>query len=163
LVILRNPVDRAFSQFQMCTDLTGTPEQMKTRGLSSYIGKDFDTVVKQEIDELLQLGVNENCSYDHFRNVLLSTRPMDHGGHSIIARGLYALQLIPWLEAFGNLDQIRVHSIADIKGSKQKVQSFMETIYEFIGFPPQHELEDEAISPKNTRAYDAMSAEVFVY
>jgi hypothetical protein len=25
---------------------------------------------------------------------------MNHGGHSILARGMYAVQLIPWLQAY---------------------------------------------------------------
>jgi hypothetical protein len=126
LVILRNPTDRAFSQFQMCTDMSGTPEQMKTRGLSAYIGKDFNTVMRQEIEELRSLGIDDvECSYEQFKSVFLTNRPMNHGGHSIIARGLYALQLIPWLESFASKNQIRVHSISQIKGPKEKVSGII--------------------------------------
>jgi hypothetical protein len=50
---------------------------------------------------------------------MLSSLPMQHGGHSIVLRGLYALQLQPWLESFPN--QIKVLSINDIKGTKSQV------------------------------------------
>ena len=121
LAILRNPTDRAFSQYQMCVDTTGTPEQMKVRGLSSYMGKSFHEVVSQEIDELRQLGITPECSYEHFKNVFLSNRPMTHGGHSIIARGLYALQLEPWLLEYCPTNEIKVLSISQLKGEKSKV------------------------------------------
>lgn len=44
---------------------------------------------------------------------------MKHGGHSIVLRGLYILQLKQWFEAYPN--QIKVLSINDIKGTRQQV------------------------------------------
>lgn len=41
IVMLRNPTERAYSQYQMCVDPTGTPEQLKVRGESAYKGKTF--------------------------------------------------------------------------------------------------------------------------
>jgi hypothetical protein len=35
-----------------------------------------------------------------FASKYLSKCPMNHGGHSILARGMYAIQLIPWLQAY---------------------------------------------------------------
>jgi hypothetical protein len=32
IVMLRNPTERAYSQYQMCVDPTGTPEQLKVKG-----------------------------------------------------------------------------------------------------------------------------------
>lgn len=97
LIILRNPVDRAYSQYQMCVDLSGTPAQLKTRGLSEYINKTFDQVIDDEINYLLSLGITPTSSYEDFKRLILPTRPLTHGGHSILIRGLYALQLEPWL------------------------------------------------------------------
>lgn len=45
IIILRNPVARAYSQYQMCVDAKGTPEQKKTRGQSYCVGKSFQQVV----------------------------------------------------------------------------------------------------------------------
>jgi hypothetical protein len=36
IVMLRNPTERAYSQYQMCVDPTGTPEQLKVRGEREY-------------------------------------------------------------------------------------------------------------------------------
>ena len=58
LVVLRNPVDRAYSQYQMCTDPEGTPEQLKVRGMSAYAGRSFEDIVEEEIAELERMGIN---------------------------------------------------------------------------------------------------------
>jgi hypothetical protein len=41
IVMLRSPTERAYSQYQMCCDPTGTPEQLRVRGESSYKSKTF--------------------------------------------------------------------------------------------------------------------------
>ena len=84
---------------------------------------------------------------------------MGHGGHSIVARGLYHLQLLPYLENYPH-DQLKIMSIQDIKGDKGKVQQTMFSVFEFLDLPP-HDIED--ISPKNTREYIShMSPEIRV-
>ena len=45
---------------------------------------------------------------------LLTRNSVKHGGHSILARGLYALQLEPWIDALAT-DQILIISIGKIK------------------------------------------------
>jgi hypothetical protein len=57
--------------------------------------------------------------YDAFKTGFLSGLPMNHGGHSLVARGLYALQLKPWLEAFPG--KIKICFIGSMKGDKCKV------------------------------------------
>lgn len=58
LVMLRNPVARAFSQYQMAIDNTGTPEQMATRGMSSYSNQSFEEIIEKEIKQLEDAGIN---------------------------------------------------------------------------------------------------------
>lgn len=161
VVMLRNPVDRAYSQYQMSLDPTGTPEQMRLRGLSQYSGRRFAEVVESEIAALEAMGVTPDCSADVFRDkVLAPIRDTAHGGHSVVARGLYALQLQPWLASSFGQDQLRVLSIGAIKGSRSKVQATMDKVYAFIGVPP-HELEEAQLEPKNARlAAEPMPAEV---
>jgi hypothetical protein len=57
LVMLRDPVARAYSQFQMTIDTTGTPEQLKLRGLGSYSGKTFEEIIETEIAACEQAGI----------------------------------------------------------------------------------------------------------
>ena len=44
---------------------------------------------------------------------LLTRNSVKHGGHSILARGLYALQLEPWIDALAT-DQMLIMSIGNI-------------------------------------------------
>ena len=50
---------------------------------------------------------------------------MSHGGHSLLARGLYALQLRPWVEAFPG--KVKICFIGDVKGDKAKVSGVFAT------------------------------------
>lgn len=107
-IILRNPVDRAYSQYQMCVSLDGDPAQLAIRGRSSYVGKSFKQAVEEEIQELKSCGISPTISSQEFIEKIVKKRPMGHGGHSIVARGLYCLQIRPFLEAFGE-NQLKVN------------------------------------------------------
>ena len=157
LAIFRNPVDRAYSQFRMVTSTEGSPAQLEARGASEYGNMSFREVVDAEIAELQAKGVDkEGYSSEDFTRDIVSRRPMGHGGHSIVARGLYALQLAPWLEAYPlapsldgkNKARLSVYSIGDLSFSR--VQATMEKVYDAVGLPP-HELPAEEAAPRNTR------------
>ena len=92
---------------------------------------------------------------------------MDHGGHSIVARGLYVLQLREWYAKWPN-DQIKILSINDIKSniasaaaattatvtsdssSCSQVQKCMDDVFSYLSLPP---IDIEDLSAKNTRAH----------
>jgi hypothetical protein len=82
---------------------------------------------------------------------------MGHGGHSIVLRGLYALQLTPWVGQYPLDQQLKVLGLKEIIGTTSEVQAKVNSVYEFIGLPP-HDIPD--VAAKNTRAYDPMSPEV---
>lgn len=50
-------------------------------------------VVDAEMAELAKYGVTEATTYDEFKRGFLASRPMGYGSHSLLARGLYALQV----------------------------------------------------------------------
>ena len=52
-----------------------------------------------------------------FSDAVLTSLPMSHGGHSLVLRGLYALQLLPWWAEFGK-ENVRVMSIGEVKGGR---------------------------------------------
>ena len=150
--IFRNPVDRAYSQYRMVTSTEGSAEQLKARGFSEYGNMTFEEVVDQEMKELSTKGLHRTeppFTSKDFTREIVSSRPMGHGGHSIIARGLYVFQLQPWLEAYplesGNMS---IYSIGDL--SSENVQATMDVIYAQVGLPP-HRLCEEEKKPKNTR------------
>ena len=82
---------------------------------------------------------------------------MGHGGHSIVLRGLYALQLAPWVAEYPLDEQMRVLGLKEIIGTTSEVQGKVNSVYDFIGLPP-HDIPD--VAAKNTRAYDPINPEV---
>lgn len=164
MIILRNPVDRAYSQYRMTTDTNGTAEQLEMRGYSTYGHKSFDEVVDEEVAYLQSKGVSPHAeySYQQFQEQVMAHAPLSHGGHSIVARGLYALQVEQWLQEYTPHDQmkdnqgnnlIKVMSLGEIKSdgsSNARMKATLRDVFAFVGLPP-HDLSDKDIEPKNTR------------
>lgn len=75
----------------------------------------------------------------------------------MVARGLYALQLEPWLQAFPG-GQIKVLHLDDLKG-KDALNQTMGSIYKHVNLPP-YTIEDA--QPRNARAYEPMPDDVKV-
>jgi hypothetical protein len=156
VVMLRNPVDRAFSQFQMIQDPSGSAEQLKVRGRSHYVNLSFAEVVSQEMQEISRAGITAESSYADFQSKLLSQCPMDHGGHSLLMRGMYALQLQPYLDQWP-ADRLKILSIKDIQGSPKDVKRTINEVFDFIHLPKVDILDIEA---KNTRTYEPLAPEL---
>lgn len=160
IVMLRNPVDRAYSQYQMSIDTNGTPEQLELRGMSAFRGKTFAEIVDHDLTFLESSGIGPETAAEEFQRVVLQPiQDMKHGGHSLVSRGLYSLQLQPWLDSPIFRDSIRVISIGEIKGGVKRVQATMDKVFAFIGIPP-HEIAEQDLDAKNVRgAYETMDPE----
>jgi hypothetical protein len=135
LAILRNPVDRAYSQFRM--NLPG-PRAMRLKNKTFPL---FSTIVQNEIEEFIDIGLlnNETISLDQFAQEqnattadttlsALSTSPFvfppnmtleksaqilsnlgaKRKAHSYLIRGMYAPLLLPWVETFAVDDRLMV-------------------------------------------------------
>lgn len=152
IVMLRDPVARAYSQYQMVVDPEGTPEQKKARG-THWVGKTFAEVVEAELADLAQHGITPDTSYAAFRDQYLASRPQGYGSHSLLARGLYALQLLPWLAAFPR-EQLLVLFMEDMK-TPAAAHTQVGRVFDFLGLPPHRIIDTEA---KNTRAYVPLDA-----
>ncbi len=61
--MLRDPTARAYSQYQMIKDTEGTPEQLKARGVSSFVDLSFDQAIADEMTKLEELGINPDTTY----------------------------------------------------------------------------------------------------
>ena len=155
MVILRNPVDRAYSHYQMSISTEGTDEQKRIRGLSTYAKRSFIDIIKEEIEAVQRAGLTPDCSTETYHK-FIETLPMGHGGHSLILRGMYCLQLTPWIEAFPR-DQLKVMSMGDLKGDASSVNASLQGVYSFLGLP-LHDLED--VEPKNRRNYDPIDSKI---
>lgn len=139
----------AFKQYQMVVDPDGTPEQKKARG-THWVGKSFEAVVEEEFAELARHKIHDAMTCEDFRGYLQS-RPQGYGSHSLLARGLYALQLRPWLDAFPR-EQFLILFMDDMK-TPEAAHLQVDTIFRFLNLPPHRIIDTDA---KNTRAYEPM-------
>lgn len=119
LVMMRDPVDRAYSQFQMMRDQQGTAEQMRNRGKSALSPTlSFAEVVDLELEAIEAAGgLDAESSLEHFRTAHLSKiSHFTHGGHSLILRGVYYFQLLSWMQYFP-LYTGKQHSSGEVSSS----------------------------------------------
>lgn len=156
LVILRNPVERAFSHYSMTADAEGSEKQKRNRGHHHLENRSFEQIVDDEIKNLLDLGVHPNMSSDEFDEKVICTRPQyDHGAHSFVARGLYALQIAGWIEAFES-ENVLLLTLEEFK-TAENLHATMNKVFKFLDLP-YHRIEDT--SAKNTRTYSPIEEAV---
>ena len=152
--MLRDPVARAYSHYRMVTDPNGTPEQKKARG-TKYTGKTFEECIELEFEELNKLGITHDITSEEFAQRYLTQVPNSHGSHSIIARGMYHLQIIPWLQSFPK-EQILILHMGDMPTSSEATQETVNKAFEYLEIPPWKLVDTEK---RNSREYDQMSIE----
>jgi len=98
LIILRDPVERCWSHHRMCIDSNGNAAQLANRGIE-FVNPDFEFEVNKDIDSLETAGVlqpelsfTDAAAAFSQRWLTSEEAGMTHGGHSFVARGLYAYQ-----------------------------------------------------------------------
>ncbi|RLN78713.1 hypothetical protein BBJ28_00025987, partial [Nothophytophthora sp. Chile5] len=161
IVMLRDPVKRAFSHFHMTADESGTPVQLKRR--EAVKGKRFEQVVEDDLQLLEAAGVCGSEGMGHLQLDTLASRfqvyadalPQTHGAHSYLGRGLYAAQLALWLRVFPR-DRILVIDLDDMR-SPEGVQREAQRAAEHLGLREPLTLRDA--ERKNTRAYDPLDVD----
>ena len=179
LVTTRNPLARAESHFAMVTSPHGTPAQLKTRG-TEWRNQTFQQVVHQELQDMqacglipywnTTTGVCDQAVFDAFINTVEENQawttylerhvPLNTGSYGILARGLYALNLRPWLQAFDPRQFLVLSLETDL--AEDRVRATMERVFEHVGVPSSFELPD--VAPQNTRDYEpTMDAALFQY
>ena len=149
IIMLRDPVKRALSHYAMVTDEKGTEAQLKVRG-NEWRGRSIAEVVDEELAALRAAGVTPGEDFDWraFGREYLPGLPNSHGSHSLLLRGLYALQLRPWIEEVG-MDAFCFVRCEDLK-TRRGVQMQVNRVAQHIGLRP-HPVVDP--SAKNTRIY----------
>jgi hypothetical protein len=167
-VMVRDPVARAFSHYQMVTSSEGTPEQLKVRG-GEWRALTFEQVVEKEMAQLKEYGLipywdtKEGCiDMDAFESFsgskaeddawdrFMKDIPLSTGSHSLLARGLYDLQLRPWFKFFAR-ERFLIIRLEDMKN--EGVSPIMDKVWDHLELP-RFSVKDD--SPKNARAYDPM-------
>ena len=132
IVLLRNPVDRAYSNYHLGV-------RAGTENLS------FEDAIKLEIKRLEEINEESKSSIEKY-----AIR------RSYLAKGFYADQLKIWFEIF-NSNQLLIISTEDLKSNPQKV---INKIYNFLEIPDNHKLipekQKKAVYPemkKETREF----------
>ena len=132
IVLLRNPVDRAYSNYHLGV-------RSGTENLS------FEDAIKLEIKRLEEINEESKSSIEKY-----AIR------RSYLAKGFYADQLKIWFEIF-NSNQLLIISTEDLKSNPQKV---INKIYNFLEIPDNHKLipekQKKAVYPemkKETREF----------
>ena len=136
LVILRDPVARAMSHYNMMKD-----KNDKHLGESS-----FESVVDEDIAKLQAAGVSENgtVDLDMFDQQYLRSLPYGHGAHSYVGRGLYAPLLQTWFRAVGRENVL----VLRLDEMQHNVQAVMDRVYNHLGLAP---FKLESTEPKLVR------------
>ena len=168
IVIMRDPVKRAKSHYEMVTSNDGTPEQIQNRG-TEWLNLSFREVVELDFKNMKAAGLIPYWDIDSqtmdldkfhdfvgsrqedlaFQNYLRDYVVMNSGSHSLIVRGLYELQLRQWYKSFSN-DSFLLLKLEDMKDNG--VQSTMKKVYQHLHLP---EIKVEDDSAKNTRSYSS--------
>ena len=132
IVLLRNPVDRAYSNYHLGV-------RAGTENLS------FEDAIKVETKRLEEINEESKSSIEKY-----AIR------RSYLAKGFYADQLKIWFEIF-NSNQLLIISTEDLKSNPQKV---INKIYNFLEIPDKHKLipekQKKAVYPemkKETREF----------
>jgi len=166
LVTLRNPVERAFSQYSML-------RQKGNRLLPNCPNTTFEQAIETEVNHLIQRGLlaegtlslseykqrRNEFDVDNIRslspinlrdisleeyakvasNVLLinetaSGEVTDSGYFPhLLFRGMYALQLVPWVKKFGQDERMMILRIEDFAGDDANQTEVEEKILLFAG------------------------------
>lgn len=131
IVVLRNPIDRAFSHHN----------HERALGFESL---DFEEAIAAEPGRLAG-EVERMLDDDHYRSFA-------HQHHSYVSRGYYAEQLERWLERFGS-ERVLVLSAEELFAEPARVVGEAQ---EFLGLAPASPVD---LSAKNARAYAPIDAE----
>lgn len=165
IVVLRDPVLRAISHYSMVVDPVATPQQRRTRG-TEWLSLSFEQVIQQDIQKLKQMGLipywddaTNKVNYDIFHKFVNSKEetmaflkyqkqliPMHTGSHSLLLRGMYELQLRPWLQHEKDILILNIDNF----NTSLKIIHQMNLVFRYLDLP-QYEIPNMEIS--NQRNY----------
>eukprot|EP00941_MAST-03F_sp_MAST-3F-sp1_P001445 g1445.t1 len=158
VIVVRDPVDRAYSHYNMTIDPEGSETVKRMRGSHTiYVDPDalhktvktMETLVTEDIAELEKSGIMLDISEKRdskLQREYFGKRPCGgHGAHSWVGRGLYAVQLRLWLRHFPREQILIVNS--DEMRNPSECRKTVNTVFKHVHLSP-HEIADA--KPKNT-------------
>ncbi len=135
IALLRNPVDRAYSHYQM----VATRGSRETRTFEEAV-KAEETRLGAERDKML-----DNERYDSF----------EHQRFSYLSRGIYADQLMRWSKFFDR-EQMLILKSEDFFARPQHA---LQQVFGFLGLPEWEPDTSEFERKRNSRTYEKMNPE----
>jgi hypothetical protein len=134
LILLRNPVERAYSHyvFSIYEDYTNKPTKMQKES--------FEDWVEHDMAQLELSGVlNEPADMKAWKRYL---RTMDHQAYAVLGKGLYVIQLRHWFEAMDKIGKNREDIlILESQNFKDNTQQGYNQVLDFLGLP-HYDLKD---------------------
>lgn len=166
LIILRNPVDRIYSQYQMILDKnknTSTEQQILNRGPLPSSKDDenvvisFEELVFKEINEFEEIRerLGEESEEDFLdKEIFSKSLNFKNGAHNFIVRGLYYFQLKIWFKIYPK-EQFKVIILENLKDN---LDDEMKDIYQFLEVEDKNfKIKQNERKWKNKRDYEKMS------
>ncbi len=129
LALLRNPVDKAYSHYNMDKTLKPARKTIKS----------FDEIIEDDIKNISKYEETHKKITDESFNDLVQ--------NSYLARGFYAKQLKPWFKAFNRNDILVVSS----EELFTKTQKTLDDIFSFLNLKSEKIMN---IDKKNVGVYD---------
>jgi hypothetical protein len=128
-------------------------EQMNRCGLIPYWKRE-EGIVDQTIFDDFCGSEAEDQAWERYMERHI---PLNTGSYGLLTRGMYELQLRPWLRAFDK-EQFLVLQLEQMK--KEGVEEIMRKVWAHLDLP-NHPVEDD--SPKNSRDYPPADVEIIEY
>ena len=141
LVVLRDPVSRAWSQYsavkrKAAAARNGNGCRAKPWPATNWDQCTFASLVAEEVQALRVAGVDASSTPVDWHNLCVACeqnfvaryQTEGHGDFGLVARGLYVLQLLPWLRVFG-MERVRVLFLTDLI---ERPEAEMHGLWEFL-------------------------------
>lgn len=181
-VMFRDPIIRAESHYAMVTSTQGTPAQLKARGsewrnrsLDQVIALDIFNMKSCGLlpywtcnnngDDLTTDWLNasfDQATFDSFsgshdedaawNRYLHAHVPLQTGSYGLLSRGLYELQLRPWLRAFDPSDFL-ILELETMNANEANLSASLQRAWDHLNIPVVDFGEWMDTTPKNTREY----------
>jgi len=135
LAILRNPVDRAYSQYNMFVYFEENKTMLPT----------FEEWIEEDLKHLKETGVlqSNQDNQDSVESLKAWQEYTQRGGRWPLGRGLYAIQLRQWFQAYEDFGKSREDfMVVQSEYMKTNTSGVYKEVLQFLGLE-QFELESE--------------------
>lgn len=142
LVLLRNPIERARSQYEMKLEIA---KQQGPRNPYGKVFPTFDEYIHNDIAALREIGVIQDwdvISFETFWNSKECWKAWQtyiHSGlNAPVGMGFYALQLKPFLDLIPAMNMTERFLAIDSQALQENTDETFQRVLDFLGLKPMH-------------------------